>query len=355
MTGRLPAYLRRRVGGQILVLLAVITALMQLLELLDVTTDVLKRDQGLFGLIYYGLLRLPSELVTALPMAVLLGAMMALNTMAKNLEIVTIRAAGISLMRMLGYLLPMMLVLAVLQFALSERVLPKVEVDLKEWWSATAPADEEKSRLWAHTNNGTVSIESTSPDGRVLKGIRVYVRNDAGLIASRLTAAEARWDGENWQLMKSSEVRIGEEKVAHIRDETRAWKTNLRPDDVLRLDNQRPRLSSIMIAEVIAGARAGTQPHRYYQTVFYRSFTAPLGVFVMLLLALPAAASLPRSANAGRQMVTGLVLGLGFLLCDGIVAALGTSSRWSPLVIALSAPVLFTAIGLLRLRACERT
>jgi lipopolysaccharide export system permease protein len=258
-------------------------------------------------------------------------------------------------MRMLGYLLPMMLVLAVLQFALSERVLPKVEVDLKEWWSATAPADEEKSRLWAHTNNGTVSIESTSPDGRVLKGIRVYVRNDAGLIASRLTAAEARWDGENWQLVKSSEVRIGEEKVAHIRDETRAWKTNLRPDDVLRLDNQRPRLSSIMIAEVIAGARAGTQPHRYYQTVFYRSFTAPLGVFVMLLLALPAAASLPRSANAGRQMVTGLVLGLGFLLCDGIVAALGTSSRWSPLVIALSAPVLFTAIGLLRLRACERT
>ena len=55
------SYLRRRVGTQILVLLLVITALMQVLELLDVTTDVLKRDQGFIGIVYYGLLRLPAS------------------------------------------------------------------------------------------------------------------------------------------------------------------------------------------------------------------------------------------------------------------------------------------------------
>ena len=46
MTGQLAAYLRRRVGGQILALLALLTAMMQVLELLDVTTEILERGQG---------------------------------------------------------------------------------------------------------------------------------------------------------------------------------------------------------------------------------------------------------------------------------------------------------------------
>ena len=105
MTGRLSAYLRRRVGLQILALLAVLTAMMQLLELLDVTTEILERGQGVGGLLYYALLRLPAELGLALPLAVLLGTMGVLNSMARTLEITAMRASGVSLMRMLGYLM----------------------------------------------------------------------------------------------------------------------------------------------------------------------------------------------------------------------------------------------------------
>ena len=63
MNGRLAIYLRRRVAMQILALLAVLTAMMQMLELLDVTTEILERGQGVGGLLYYAVLRLPAELV----------------------------------------------------------------------------------------------------------------------------------------------------------------------------------------------------------------------------------------------------------------------------------------------------
>lgn len=348
------SYIRRRVALQILVLLLVITALMQLLELLDITTDVLKRDQGLVGILYYGMLRLPAELVVALPPAVLIGTLMALQSMARHLEIATLRTAGVSMMRLLGYLLPVAAVLALAQFALSERVLPSAENGLKEWWSASAPADDAPTKRWAHTSGGTVSMESTSPDGRRLMDVRLYVRDDAGLLSSRLTATEARWDGQGWQLKNVVEIRFGDQRVDRIRSAERAWKTNLRPEDVLRLDVARPNLSTAMLAEVIEGTRTGTQPHRYYQSVLYRSYAAPLAIFVMLLLALPTAVSLPRGAGGGSRMALALILGLGFLLCDGIVAALGLSARWPPLVIALAAPALFAAIGLLQLRASER-
>jgi lipopolysaccharide export system permease protein len=353
MNSMLPAYLRRRVGTQILMLLVGITALMQVLELLDVTTDVLKRGQGLSGLLYYGMLRTPAELVLALPLAVLLGTMMVFHSMARGLEITAIRTAGVSLMRLLGYLAPLLLLLAIFQFALSERVLPRAETELTQWWNASAPPDTEQTRLWARTSSGPVSIEAISPDGRRLRDVRIYARDKSGLITARLSAQQAVWDGRAWQLTNVQELGVTGATVQRLHSDSRAWATNLRPDDVLRLALARPHLSSTMLAEVIAGARAGTQPRSYYQTVLYRSFTAPLGIFVMALLALPTACSLPR-VTGGREMLVALVLGLSFLLSDGIIVSLGTSGRLPPLVVALAAPLLFAFIGMLQLRAYER-
>ncbi len=351
---QLPAYLRRRVGVQIVALLAVLTAMMQLLELLDVTTEILERGLGASGLLYYAVLRLPAQLGLALPLAVLLGAMTALNTMARNLEIAAMRASGVSLLRMLGHLMPLLLVFATLQVLLLQLVLPKVEIELKQWWSATTPPSETvKSRLWAHTSGGLVSIDHFSADGRELRGLRLYQR-ESGLLTSRLRAAQAHWDGQAWQLEQVSELRIDDQGVSRTHQDAREWRTNLHPDEVLRLGVARPYLSSIMLNDVIVGARVGSQPLSYYQTALYRSFAAPFGVFIMLLLALPTAATMARSSGGGGAMLLALLLGLGFLLSDGIVAALGSSGQLSPWVTAMAAPAAFISIGLWRLVACER-
>lgn len=354
MTGQLPRYLRRRVGLQILALLAVLTAMMQLLELLDVTTEILQRGLGFSGLLHYALLRLPAELVLSLPLAVLLGGMTSLNAMARGLEITAMRASGVSMTRMLGHLLPVLLGLMTVQAILLQAVLPRVEIELKQWWSAsTPPAEKVTERVWAHTRGGLVSIEAFSADGRQLQGIRVYARQ-AGLLTSELRAASARWDGEAWQLVDVTELRIDTAGLQRSHDAARRWQTNLHPDEVLRLGVTRPYLSSIMLADVIVGTRVGSQPLSYYQTALYRSFAAPLGVFIMLLLAMPTAASLSRGAGGGGEMLIALMLGLGFLLVDGILAALGSSGRFPPLATSVAAPLLFILIGWWRLQACER-
>ncbi len=353
MIGTLPAYLCRRVGMQILALLAVLTAMMQLLELLDVTTDIFERGQGLGGLLYYALLRLPAELGLALPVAVLLGTMTSLNAMARTLEISAMRACGVSFTRMLAYLLPVLLVFTLLQVALVQLILPRAEIALKQWWNASTPAEEVTKSLWAHTRGGLVSIDTISPDGLQLKGIRVYA-SEAGLLTSRLQATRAHWDGRVWQLEDVTELRVEPTGVRRIHDDALVWQTNLHPEEVLRLGVARPYLSTIMLADVIVGSRVGSQPLSYYQTALYRSFAAPLVVFIMLLLALPTAATLTRGGGGGSAMLIALSLGLGFLLFDGIVASLGASGQLPPPVTALAAPLLFISIGLWRLRACER-
>jgi lipopolysaccharide export system permease protein len=347
-------YLRRRVAGQIFGLLLALTGLMQLLELLDVTTEVLDRNLGIAGLLHYAVLRIPSELVVALPLAGLLGSMSAFYAMARSREITALRSAGVGLKRVLLHLLPVPILFALLQFGLTEKLVPLAETSLKAWWDSTLPLESKPADpQWVRTSNGIILFERSSADGKSLLDVRIYARGNDGLLSVRTQATSAQWDGGQWQLAGAQDLRV-EPGVPSRQDAQRPWRSNLRPEDVVQLDTADPHLSSMALADVIGGERVGTRPRSFYETVLLQSFTAPFTVFIMMLLAMPAAIVSERGGGGGRVLLA-LALGLGFLLIDGILSAFGTSGRITPGLAATAAPLLFAALGFWQLRGCERS
>lgn len=353
MRGVYGAHLRRRVALQILALLAVLTALMQVLELLDVTTDVLDRNLGVQGILHYAALRLPSEMLLALPLSVLLGAMSVFYSMARTLEVTALRASGVSVKSMVISLWPVPFLLVLLQLALSQGLVPTAEARLKLWWDQTAPPEEVPDIRRVQTSAGLISFERNTPDGRFLQNVRIYDRAADGLLTTRIIARRAEWTDRDWLLSSIQEFRVHDGVVSRQSQALRRWSANLRPADVVRLDVAQPHLSSLMLVDVIVGERVGTQPLTYYRTVLLRSFTAPLGIFIMLLLAAPPATTMTRSGGGGRLLLA-LGFGLGFLLFDGIMSSLGTGGRVPAWVAAVAAPAAFTLIGLLQLNSCDR-
>jgi lipopolysaccharide export system permease protein len=177
-------------------------------------------------------------------------------------------------------------------------------------------------------------------------------RGADGHLNLRTRAEEARWQDGAWQLSGITELAVQGAAAETDRTERR-WESNLRPDDVVRLDADEPHLSSVELAAVIDGERVGTRPRSFYETVLMQSFAAPFTVFIMMLLATPAALASDRGGGAGRMLIA-LALGLGFLLVDGVFSAYGTSGRISPLVAAFTAPLIFAMVGLAQLRSAER-
>src|SRR5690606_885268 len=200
VSGVLAGYLRRRVAARTLALVFFFTALMQVLELLDVTTDVLDRGLGATGLAYYAALRLPSEVLLALPLAALLGAMWAFSELARSHEMIPIRASGVSPRRMIAWLLPVPFAVALAQVVLAQAIVPVSEATLKSWWDASAPADETPERSWVRTSSGPVSFLAAAPDGRRLTAVHIYVRGEDDLLTERISARTAQWTGEAWRL-----------------------------------------------------------------------------------------------------------------------------------------------------------
>ena len=354
-------YLRGRVIGQILALLAALTGLMQLLELLEITTDVLGRGLGAAGVLRYAVLRLPGEMAIALPLAALLGGMSAFYAMARSREITALRCAGVGLWRVLLYLAPVPVILALLQLGLSQYLVPVAERSLKAWWDSTLPLEERPAEpRWVRTSNGVLLFERNSADGRALLDVRIYQRGADGKLTQRTSAQRADWTGAGWQLRRVHDLHAAAEPgppatatPGQANEDGRLWQTNLRPEDVMELDVAEPHLSGMVLADVIVGERVSTRPRSYYEAVLARTFTAPFAGFIMLLLALPSAIVSERRGGGGR-LLGALGLGLGFLLVDGVFSSFGSSGRLDPWIAATAAPLLFAAIGFLQLAACER-
>jgi len=345
-------YLRMRVAGQILGLLLALTALIQLMELLEVTSDVLDRGLGLAGVLKYAALRVPALMEITLPLAGLLGSMAAFFALARTREITALRAAGVGLGRVMGYLLPVPLVFAMLHIALTQKLVPMAESARLTWWEDAVPLESRKADPeWVRTTGGIVQFQRHSADGTRLLDVRIYERGADGLLTLRTRAGEARWRDGAWELEDVAGLAVGS-TPAPVGEPMR-WQSNLRPGDVVNLDNAEPALSSVELAEVIEGERVSTRPASYYRTLRMQSFAAPFTVFIMMLLAIPAALVSERGGGGGRMLVA-LGLGLGFLLVDGVFSAFGTSGRIRPDVAAFSTPLAFAVFGLWQLRSCEK-
>jgi lipopolysaccharide export system permease protein len=240
-----------------------------------------------------------------------------------------------------------------LHVALAQKLVPMSERALQGWWDTSVPLEERAADPeWVRTSGGIVLFQRHSADGARLLDLRIYERGSDALLRLRTRAYEARWQDGGWQLVGASDLAVadGDRPTAGAE---RAWQTNLRPEDVLRLNEDDPRLSSVELAAVIEGERVGTRPRSFYQTVLMQSFAAPFSVFIMMLLAVPAALVSERGGGGGR-MLAALGLGLGFLLVDGVFSAFGTSGRIDPVMAAFATPLAFAVIGLWQLRSCER-
>lgn len=350
--GPLAGYLRRLLLAQVFGIAIALTALLQMLELLDVTTDILKRKLGVAGVLHYAALRLPSEFTLALPLAMLVGSLFTYYTLARNHELVAIRASGLRLRWVVGMLLPVALGLAVLQFIVSDRVVPVAEASLSNWWAASELPDEdgdgeqkEPNRLWFRTQDGLTAVEHPSVNGRSLQGVTLYLRNEDGQYAGRKTARDAQWIDGAWHLRDVSSLKLFDDHAERTTATDETWQTNLRPSD-LNQDSAQLPLSSTALLGVLAGKRVGDRPASYYLTVLYKAYLAPFTLAIMLLLALPATRSVQRGGEGGGMLLLALGTGLGFTLTVGLLGSLGQGGRLPPFFAAIVPLLLFGGLGL---------
>jgi lipopolysaccharide export system permease protein len=344
---KLYLYVLKVVSLRILVAALILLSVMQILDLLEVTDDIIERGLGAAGMAHYALLRLPRLIDQAAPLSVLAGVIFAFMKLAGESQIVAIRASGVSVYRLTAMALPAALAVMAIDFVAVETIAPRTDVAMQAWWSSTAPPDAKpKTKPKAFRVGGDVVVATAGDiDGRALNDVKIYRRDGVGRLVERIEASHAVYAGDGgWRLERPQFVRFAAHGMHQGGAGQMLWASDFRPRDARALFADDQNVSAASAARALSGG-GSERPPSYYATHLQRAVAHPLGALVMLLLAAPIALANFRSGQGGTFVVVGLASGLVFLVADGLLTAMGESGAITPVLAAWTAPIVFAALG----------
>ncbi len=349
---RLARYMSVTLVKLALVATLILAFIAEVLDLVDNAGDIIDAGEGVGGILLYAGLRMPILLVHAMPLGALIGALLTLALLARNSEISAMRSAGRGMFNLFVAMLPGAFVLVVLHSTLIDVVAPRAQAKLAIQITQRLEAKQDGVRDLKTTRlrvgEDIVTFDRVSDKGRRLKNVRIYDRGSDKIVTARTVAQEARWRDGKWTLTGAEKVSWAKDTMNQKTVADGVWDTTMTPDDVLGALSPESRISLDSARKVLAGEQTPNAPLPFYQTLVERVYAMPLGLIVMVLLAMPAALVNWRDVRSSRHMAFALVAGLGFLLTDGVLTTLGLTGVVAPMFGAWAGVVAFTVIGILR-------
>lgn len=341
----LSTYLLKLMATRILTALLVLVGILQILDLLDVTTDILDRDLGASGVGYYAMLRLPRLIEQAAPLAVLAGSLFAFGKLASDSAVTAMRSTGISAYRLTVMAIPAALAVALAQLAIGMVIAPSTDARLGTWWQASTPKDSAKAvePVTFRVGDEIVVAVPRDPDGRSLEKVTIYRRDQAGRLIQRTAAPAAVYENDRWRLIEPRFETLRASSVDESAARSQTWTENLTPSDIRALAMGETSVTPAEASRALAGGLS-VRPRTYYDTQLQRAWAAPLACLVMMLLAAPAAMANFRGGGA-TLIVQCLAAGLLFLVFDGAFTALGENGAAPPILAAWAAPAMFSFLA----------
>lgn len=343
MTGLVDRYVARLFASRFAAALLGFVGVVELLDLLENATEMATRGAGGLGAVAtYAGLRLPLVALQLIPIAALVGALLALARLGQSYEVVAMKVAGRSYYRVIAGLLPVAIVIAVGHFALGELVAPSADRALRVWLERTARPDDDVERTWVRQKGTIVAFEGVAPDGAWLGGVLVVERDADGLVVARTDARAAEHGAAGWVLHDA--VRVGADGAV-ARAERMPWATAAVPDDFAGLARPAQAYGLAELAALGDEQRLGIRTRNFYRVQWHEKFAAPLAVPLMILIAAPVARGVRGRAGSLGRLVAGGAIAFGYLVANGLAQVVAETGAL-PAALAAWAPTLaFAAVG----------
>lgn len=348
----LERYLAVTILANTLLVLGVLLALFSFIQFVDALGDVGKHNYQLADAMRFVLLSLPRQAFEIFPMAALLGTTLGLSTLAADAELVAIRAAGVSVLSIVGSVMKVGLVLALVAVLIGEFLVPETE-HYAEQGRATALKlrikQEKDFGLWLRDNASYVHVGEVLPDLSLLR-VDIYQFDENDHLRLQTSAKTGHFEDKQWRLNGVSESWIAENRVQSRRMNEQAWISTVTPD-LLSVYTVRPEaLSLLRLYRYISHLEHNKQNTGPYALAFWQKLTAPLATVVMMVLAIPFVFGQQRSGGIGARLFMGIVLGLSFFVVSRSFGFFGLLYGIPAVIGALLPVVLFFGLALVMLR-----
>lgn len=311
------AILDRYIRNQILFALAGVLVVIVGLDLLAAFIAELEELKGSYQQLQaltYVFNTIPARVYEFIPVAALVGCLIGMGSLANGSELVVIRAAGVSIGRIVWSVLKPTLAVAFLSVLLGEYVVPLTEQYAQGQRSAAMGRDgliKTKSGIWHREGNEFIRIDAVGADD-TLYGVTRYRFDSNQALVTATVSRQAGYENNSWRLKDTYITRFldGNTRVRHSAEQD--WFIQLSPESVSVVVLKPESMSISELYQYKNYLQAQTLDADQYAIAFWKKVFQPAITVAMIIVALSFIFGPLRSVTVGFRVVVGIVVGLGF-------------------------------------------
>ena len=324
--------------------------------------------------IKYIFYRSPYFLEQFMPTGALLGAVVGLGLLANNSELVVMRAAGVSVYRIVGWVLQPALIFVILALFINQFVLPysnqlakainsednsSLVTSVRGYWTVQPRFEETTDgktkadgsdilyidyadvkgnigevKRWHLDNNGNLQTAIHADGGQ-------YIGREALASASSQPSEQYRYE---WQLNNMTKLTINqgfESSKAVSPSDTLSLP--FAPESVYLLTRQAEDLSLTQLYEHRQFMRQQGTLSLSHELAFWQKLLSPLSILSLVIVACSFVFGSLRTHSLGLRIVVALLFGLLFSYVQDLVGFVSLATGFSPLLMVIL-PIIASAV-----------
>ena len=324
--------------------------------------------------IKYIFYRSPYFLEQFIPTGALLGAVIGLGLLANNSELVVMRAAGVSVYRIVGWVLQPALIFVVLALIINQFVLPysnqlatainsednsSLVTSVRGYWTVQ-PRFEEKTdgktkadgsdilyidyadvkgnigevKRWHLDNNGNLQTAIHAEGGQ-------YIGREALASPSSKPSEQYRYE---WQLNNMTKLMINQGfESSQAVSPSDTLSLPFAPESVYLLTRQAEDLSLTQLYEHRQFMRQQGTRSLSHELAFWQKLLSPLSILSLVIVACSFVFGSLRTHSLGLRIVVALLFGLLFSYVQDLVGFVSLATGFSPLLMVIL-PIIASAV-----------
>ncbi|OUS24853.1 LPS export ABC transporter permease LptG [Gammaproteobacteria bacterium 45_16_T64] len=314
--------------------------------------DQLEKDYQTKEALIYTLYTIPRRIYLFIPVCALIGCLIGLGALASNSELTVMRAAGISVPRIVMYATKPLVMVVAIGLLLAQFVVPQLEQyaqSERAMQQNGGKAISARHGYWYREENRFIHVTAIQPNG-VMFGVARFDYDNNGTLKSSDFSEKAIFQGDHWilqdvRLTTLEKNRSRVQEVSALR-----WNTAITPDMLSTIVLLPDYLSISGLYEysnylVLQGIDSTP-----YYFAFWKKVMQPLATVVMVFIAVSFIFGPLRSVTMGQRITAGVVTGLTFNYTQDILGHVSIVFHVPP-VVAASAPIVVCLVfGVVMLR-----
>lgn len=346
----IPRYILRHFFPVFGLALCAIVGLYLIIDFFEKVDNLLEKHVAAGDIFAFFILKIPFILTQGIPMATLLGSLLALGILKRNRELIALETAGI---RAAYYVRPILftaMALSLVHFLTDETLARAMNQKAQQIWqrevlNQTASLSWSHENVWYHGQDVIYQIRLYNKGEETLERASLFYLTPQFKLTERLDAKRIRWKDDRWIAEEGLILRFNGSNIEQERFSERELNLAETPNDFARLETIPEELGWLDLYSYAKKIRAEGYNTKPYEVELHMRLALPLTTFIVALLGVTIALS--QGLHGGIAVGVGIALLLASLYFTllHLGSALATAGILPPFLGVWIGDVIFAALA----------